>query len=181
MLGHKVFTGAYMITGTKFAGSNDKLVNYCKGLLPSIIAELDKNVNRIIDADTLEQTFDIFKRMTGVGKFNAYILATDMAYTGIKPYSLNDWVNVGPGALKAIKLIFKNIEQPYEDYITILRDEQSKYLKDFPYYNNQDLTLDCIEWSLCEFQKYYAKLTKEYRAKARYFKPRDELGDNPYV
>ena len=181
MLGHKVFTGAYMITGTKFAGSNDKLVNYCQGLLPTIIAELNKNVNDIIDAKTLEETFYLFNGLTGVGRFNAYILATDMAYTGIKPYSLNDWVNVGPGAMKAIKLIFKNVEKPYEDYITILRDKQSKHLKDFPYYNNQDLTLDCIEWSLCEFQKYYAKLTKEYRAKARYFKPRDELGDNPYV
>jgi len=180
MLGHKIFTGAYMITGTKFAGSTDKLTNYAKGLLPTIIDELTrgKYASRILDAETLEQTFEIFHEMTGVGKFNAYILATDMAYTGIKPYSLNSWANAGPGAIKALKLIYPDARGNWLDYIIDLQNKQDKYLaKDFPYYNNRELTLDCIEWSLCEFQKYYAKLTKEYRAKARYFTPRR---DNPF-
>ena len=180
ILGHKVFTGAYMITGTKFAGSNDKLTNYAKGLLPTMINELTtkKYASRILDAQTLEETFEIFHEMTGVGKFNAYILATDMAYTGIKPYSLNTWANAGPGAIKALKLIYPDARNNWLSYIIDLRDKQDEYLaKDFPYYNNRELTLDCIEWSLCEFQKYYAKLTKEYRAKARHFIPRR---DNPF-
>jgi hypothetical protein len=180
MLGHKVFTGAYMITGTRFAHSSDKLINYCKGLLPIIISELEqrKYATRILDATTLEETFHIFHEMTGVGKFNAYLLATDMAYTGIKPYSLNDWANAGPGAIKALKLIYPDARGNWLIHIKDLQNKQDKYLdKDFPYYNNQKLTLDCIDWSLCEFQKYYAKLTKEYRSKARYFTPRI---DSPY-
>ena len=60
MLGHKVFTGAYMITGTRFAGSDNKLTNYCKGLLPTIIHELTSQSPKIIDAQTLEETFNIF-------------------------------------------------------------------------------------------------------------------------
>ena len=178
MLGHKVFTGAYMITGTRFAGSDNKLTNYCKGLLPTIIHELTSQSPKIIDAQTLEETFNIFNEMTGGGKFNAYILATDMAYAGIKPYSLDTWTNAGPGAQKALKLIFPEVKREWFKHIVYLRDEQQKNLKpNFPYLNNQKLTLDCIEWSLCEFQKYYSKLTKEYRAKARHFTPRN---DNPY-
>tara|TARA_R110000824_G_scaffold9937_1_gene44222 strand:+ start:2179 stop:3069 length:891 start_codon:yes stop_codon:yes gene_type:complete len=180
LLGHKIFTGAYMITGTKFAGSDNKLTNYAKGLLPTIVSELTKKkyASRILDAETLEETFHILHEMTGVGKFNAYILATDISYTGIKPYSLDDWANAGPGAIKAIKLIYPDARGTWLAYIQDLRDKQKEHLdKDFPYYNNQNLTLDCIEWSLCEFQKYNSKLTKAYRSKARYFTARS---DNPY-
>ena len=180
LLGHKIFTGAYMITGTKFAGSDNKLTNYAKGLLPTIVSELTKKkyASRILDAETLEETFHILHEMTGVGKFNAYILATDIAYTGIKLYSLDDWANAGPGAIKAIKLIYPDARGTWLAYIQDLRDKQKEHLdKDFPYYNNQNLTLDCIEWSLCEFQKYNSKLTKAYRSKARYFTARS---DNPY-
>ena len=180
LLGHKIFTGAYMVTGTRFAGSDNKLTNYAKGLLPSVFDELKrkKYAARIIDAETLEETFHIFHEMTGVGKFNAYILATDMAYTGIKPYSLDDWSNAGPGAIKALKLMYPNTRANWLMHMKDLQKKQDKYLnKDFPYYNNQRLALDCIELSLCEFQKYYAKLTKAYRSKARYFTARS---DNPY-
>lgn len=176
--GNKVFTGAYMITGTRWANSPDKLVNYCYGLLPRMKDELNTKYDDIIGAETLEDVFNIMITMSGMGKFNSYIFATDLAYTNIKPYSLDKWVNAGPGAVKALKLIYPEAKRDWNDYIRVLCDKQRENLKpDFPYYNNQKLTLDCIEWSLCEFQKYYAKLTKEYRAKARQFTPRK---DNPY-
>jgi len=136
----------------------------------------------INNARSLEQVFDVIRAVRGYGPFLAYEVVSDILYTGITPFSVNDWANAGPGAMNGIARIFHPMSEkqrgkkmPFLDIMQWLRTNQKtgfdavKFLFGCDFesiaWQRRPLDLRCIEHQLCE----YSKIVKLYQGNGRNF------------
>jgi hypothetical protein len=158
-LEHNVFTGAFTVTGVRFGGFDDKISNVC-WLIEQLMYLVPRIVKELGQANNLKDVFDIIVNLEGFGKFLAYEVTIDLAYTHLNKgrWTEDDWVNPGPGCKRGIQYIFPTRFKPYERIIEHLRWHQNRYFKiyglNFPAWEGRELTLRSIEHSLCEFSKY---------------------------
>lgn len=141
-------------------------------------------------APTPEFAFDEIKAIPLVGPFLAYEIFCDLAYGNLIPFTDNDFVNIGPGAIWGLELIFdkKFSNKEAVKACEFLRDEQAMFFQQlktetgkdwwkiaYPkaYTNTPYLSLRNIEHSLCEARKYWnvqrSQSDPEFRCKLRYY------------
>lgn len=141
------------------------------------------NGHFIEDAKDLEEPQDFINYLNwypAVGNFVAYEIYCDLAVAKKIPFTLDDYVNIGPGAINGLKLIYPDIltytKAELTQLIAVLRDISPTYLPfDYP---GKPLNLRDIEHSLCEFRKYHYIGLKSRRAKAKPFTPFEERQGN---
>jgi hypothetical protein len=124
--------------------------------------EADQILDRVYDARSLEQVFNVIRNVKGYGPFLAYEVVSDLLYTGITPFNVNDWANAGPGAMNGIHRIFFNPQAPSELNDFNSRDYKSKHLpKDVTYLDlmqwlreHQDIGFECVKRIFgCDFNQ----------------------------
>lgn len=106
------------------------------------------------------------QKFWGWGPFTCYQIALDLSYTPIleSPRDINAWCEFGPGAKRGIEILYPGIKKDeYLDRARALVVDQSNYLEDYM----PNMTLQDIEFSLCEFQKYW-RILNGGRGKERY-------------
>jgi len=127
------------------------------------IDQLSKMIRKAEDA---ESVFYLLKNIHSVGGFIAYEVYCDLCYAKAIKFNTNDFVNVGPGAKEGIRLLYPSTTGQYDSEMRLkqLHEDQHKHFKNlgikFKWYNKyepikNELSLRCIEHSLCEYSKYW--------------------------
>lgn len=193
-LGETVFTGAYMVSGYNQMGSSDKVENVAA--LFGEITDEPRSFDDILNADSLEEAYNIIRSRPGFGDFLSYQVLVDLLYPvdyydgeSVLPFSPNDWSAPGPGAQKGLNELVQDFNDFKRlDVMRWLRQNQQQEFNrlnlDFPFLETQDgsrleLSLANIQNCLCEFYKYHKILNSNGRARRCFriteARSRDEL------
>ena len=176
--GHKVYTGAYMLTANaggllnKVPGMFDKPEITCKLVLNGVWKDRAKIEPRM--HTTMQEATEVFKdKYTGFGGFMAYEVTCDLRHTRYlrnAPDKLT-WAHAGPGALRGLnRLLGKPAKQrPFlstDAAVDAMQHLLEKIHPDWPY--DPPLEMREIEHSLCEFDKYERARLGEGRPRSQY-------------
>lgn len=158
-------SGAYMIKGV----DGQKKWESIPETLTHIWDMKDYLAERMQDEPitTLEglQELLLAQKFYGWGEFTTYQVVLDMTYTHFfnHPDDLNTWCAFGPGAKRGIRCIWPDAKNgEMLDYARRLYEEQDAF-RTIP----ERLTLQDIEFSLCELSK-YLRIKRGGRSKVYY-------------
>ena len=178
----KVYTGAYMLTGTLGGTKIEQTVD-------KILTPLYNNHPEIVQ-ESLRETWQNYLPYSGFSGFMAYEVVTDLRHTSYlqQAKDIHSWANAGPGAKRGLNRIYN---RPLEENVksSQLTDEM-KELQDMSYRvvrtsmdsGSQDyleyisyliedaggLEMRDIEHNLCEFDKYERVRLGEGRPRSKY-------------
>lgn len=161
--GQNIYTSAHLVTGVRFAGSDDKLENILY-LVEIIHRDINKIYKSVKNSSSLE---DLYKRTTqvnGFGPFLGFQYILDMINSGICKFNHDDFVVAGPGCKRGIRHIFPDTNISFEDAMKYTRKKQHYYFDKYGYKfrfleelggKEVGIHLANIENCFCEFSKYY--------------------------
>ena len=159
----KVYTGAYMLTGTLGGTKIEQTVD-------KILTPLYANFP--CDFSSIENSWKSFLPYAGFSDFMSYEVVTDLRHTKWLKNApdIMTWANPGPGAMRGLNRIFGrplDSKQKKPLFIQEMRDLLALL-------NNEPLPLEMrdIEHCLCEFDKYERARLGQGRPRAKY-KPRE--------
>jgi hypothetical protein len=109
------------------------------------------------DARDLKSCYNVLRQVNNVGKFLAWQVVCDLVESRVIPFSEDDWVQLGPGAISGLKAIFPSVNgRDLVDKSILLRQLQDKVYQalgiTFPRFLDREITLKNIEHALCEFE-----------------------------
>jgi len=162
--GEKVYTGAYMLTGTlggtKIEQTVDKILTPLYNNKPSIMCY------------SLEETWKQYLPYAGFSGFMAYEVVTDLRHTKIlnKAEDIMTWANPGPGAKRGLNRIhLRELEQTVtKQQLNFEMQQLLQYSPDYLDGHMQPLEMRDIEHCLCEFDKYERVRLGQGRPRAKY-------------
>jgi len=160
----KVYTGAYMLTGTLGGPKIEQTID-------KILTPLYENPPEIY-AHSLQRTWREYLPYKGFAKFISYEVVTDLRHTKHlnKANDIMSWANPGPGAKRGLNRINGNeLNEPMHikraiEQMEDLLDDSRKHLEPFV----PALEMRDIEHCLCEFDKYERTRLKQGRPRAKY-------------
>ncbi|RZK12951.1 MAG: hypothetical protein EOO46_01240 [Flavobacterium sp.] len=123
--GKRIYSAAYIMpSGKSFFGFERKHANHLK----LIEFAIDNNTcERLMDAKTMQEAFEILKELPGLGDFLAYQLLIDINYSPILNFSESEFVVPGPGAKGGISKCFQQTGGlSNAEIIKLMTDRQEK-------------------------------------------------------
>ena len=165
--GEKVYTGAYMLTGTLGGTKVEQTID-------KILTPLYENPPPI-HHNSLQNTWAEYLPYAGFSGFMAYEVVTDLRHTKYldKAEDIMTWANAGPGAKRGLNRIHG---RPLNQ--TIKKEQLNEEMKDLLDISNEvadmldpsvpDLEMREIEHCLCEFDKYERVRLFEGRPRAKF-------------
>lgn len=168
----KVYTGAYMLTGTLGGNKVSQTVD-------KILTPLYKNKNVVPQkGDTLQEAWKRFLPCPGFSGFMSFEVITDIRHTKIlrDATDILTWANAGPGAYRGLNRIFdhdlnqRRTTEALSEMQFLLK--KSKVKANWP--NNKQypkLEMRDIEHTLCEFDKYERVRLDQGRPRSLYRHP----------
>ena len=167
--GEKVYTGAYMLTGTlggtKIEQTVDKILTPLYNKKPSIMCY------------SLEKTWKQYLGYAGFSGFMAYEVVTDLRHTKhlYKAEDIMTWANPGPGAKRGLNRIhLRELEQTVtKQQLNFEMQQLLQYSPDYLEAHMEPLEMRDIEHCLCEFDKYERVRLGQGRPRAKY-KPKGD-------
>ncbi len=104
----KLYTGAFILCAADAYGEKQKHKNHVALFEDMFI----KNTlgERLLDARSLKEIFDLLQTFPLIGKFMAYQIAIDLNYSEHINFSENDFTCAGPGALRGINKVFSDLQ-----------------------------------------------------------------------
>lgn len=163
----QIFSAAYRASSF---GPTPRLVIYKRILMAAKdIARNTKLMKVMRESTSMKSVWENIRSLPGVGPFIANEILLDLTYSD-KFFTYQpeeDFVNVGPGALVGLELMYGKLTAlEAEIKIHVLRERQDKFLpEDFP-----KLKLCNVQFAMCEFRKYIA--LQNGGGKSRRFAPR---------
>jgi hypothetical protein len=153
--GERVYSAAYILPPPPF-GAVRKHRNHLlliDHMLKSGITE------KVIEARSLKDVFELIASFPSLGPFLAYQLTIDLNYTTIIDFDENDYVVAGPGARSGISKCFPNLDGlAAEDVIRWMVDTQEEHFLelglDFQDLFGRPLALIDCQNLFCETDKY---------------------------
>jgi hypothetical protein len=156
----KVYTGAYMLTGTlggtKVEQTIDKILTPLYEMPPRIIS------------NSLEETWKRYLPYPGFSGFMAYEVVTDLRHTKYleNAEDIMTWANPGPGAKRGLNRIHgRELEKSIPKAQLI---SEMKELLDLCNMAPLPLEMRDIEHCLCEFDKYERVRLGQGKPRAKY-------------
>ena len=126
--GYKIYNDAYMSCANKVFGYDKKHQNHI-ALLEKMFIK-DRMQNKILEAKTMKEAFNIIKSYELIGNFMAYQLVTDINYSEVTDFSEREFTVVGPGSERGIKKCFIDLEEmSKEDVIKWMCNNQEEEFK----------------------------------------------------
>jgi hypothetical protein len=160
----KVYTGAYMLTGTLGGTKVEQTID-------KILTPLYKNPPTIYK-NSLEKTWAEYLPYAGFSGFMAYEVVTDLRHSKYLENAddILTWANAGPGAKRGLNRIHgRLLEQTIKPrQLTIEMQELLDMAGDYIGSFLPDLEMREIEHCLCEYDKYERVRLGEGRPRAKY-------------
>ena len=160
----KVYTGAYMLTGTLGGTKVEQTID-------KILTPLFNNPPKLYE-DSLEKTWKEYLPYAGFSGFMAYEVVTDLRFTKYleNAKDIMTWANAGPGAKRGLNRIHnRKLEQNIKkDQLTAEMKELLDVSNDYIDPSLPALEMREIEHCLCEFDKYERTRLGEGRPRAKY-------------
>ena len=160
----KVYTGAYMLTGTLGGTKVEQTID-------KILTPLYKNPPTIYK-NSLEKTWTEYLPYAGFSGFMAYEVVTDLRHSKYleNAEDIMTWANAGPGAKRGLNRIHgRLLEQTIKPrQLTIEMQELLDMAGDYIGSFLPDLEMREIEHCLCEYDKYERVRLGEGRPRAKY-------------
>ena len=104
--GRRIYSAAYMMpSGRSSFGHPQKHRNHLK-LLERMME--DEAPQRIAEASSMAQAFDVLRSYPTIGDFLAYQFVTDLNYSDLTDFTEMEFVVPGPGALDGIRKCFRD-------------------------------------------------------------------------
>ncbi|MET0106057.1 MAG: nucleotide kinase domain-containing protein [Sedimenticola sp.] len=185
MQNQPIFSPAYIMTATGKGYSHLKYKH--ERWLSMVKKEIidSASLERILEAKSLQEVYDILRECTFIGPFLAYQYAIDMNYSDAIDFDENSFVMAGIGAQRGIKKCFTSLHgYTYEDAIRYVLDNidayRERYGKQLSALPNRQPTLIDLQNCFCETDKYLRVKLPELnqgntRIKQRYKKTLDEI------
>jgi hypothetical protein len=105
--GHPVYSGAYMMpSGRREFGSSRKHINHLRLLEFMMACQLPEKIRQ---AKSMKDTFELLRSCPTIGDFLAYQFATDLNYSTLTDFSEMEFVVAGPGARDGIRKCFRHL------------------------------------------------------------------------
>lgn len=155
--GNSIYSGAYIMTsGRSVYGHERKHRNHLK-LIEYMLA--DRLVERIHDARSMQELFELLKSYPTIGNFLAYQYTIDINYSDLVDFDEMDFVFPGPGAKDGIRKCFTSTGDLSEtDIIKYVTENQhtelQKYNLEFKDLWGRPLKLIDCQNLFCEVDKY---------------------------
>ena len=181
-----IFSPAYMMTGSH---TNYAMYRYKhEKWLAMVELELikGKRFERILEAKSLKEVYEILSECAFIGPFLAYQYAIDFNYSQVIDFDENSFVKAGIGSIRGIKKCFPDLgKYTFEDCIKFTQDNLSLYQDRYGYNNFKDLfgrkpTLIDLQNCFCETDKYLRVRMPEImvdnvRIKQKFDKPKGHI------
>jgi len=167
--GEKVYTGAYMLTGTLGGTKVEQTID-------KILTPLYENQPEI-HPDSLQKTWSEYLRYSGFSGFMAYEVVTDLRHTKYlgNARDIYTWANPGPGAKRGLNRIHGRelTWSPTRGHVGYIgwNHEMKDLLDRSPGYlqgHIDVLEMRDIEHCLCEFDKYERVRLGQGKPRAKY-------------
>lgn len=156
---HPLFNNAYMMAGSH--QKYDYLQTKHEKWLTMVKKEvLDTHLlDRILEAASLEQVYELLKGCSLIGEFLAYQYAIDFNYSPYVNFDENSFVKAGIGAIRGIKKCFSQFGEVFEDAIHFVSDNYHELASRYGYDHFKSLpnhtpTLIDLQNCFCETDKY---------------------------
>ena len=183
--GLQVFTGAYMVQaiGSR-PGVGGKVELIVHRRLEWVRHRLDSFFKILKAQPTMDAAHEVLCQIPGIAAFNAYELVTDLCYhQAVLPFSEDDWVNPGPGALKGLRALGPRIhwtdDLAREAIGQLCQAQAQGFHEAGATLNGPPLTLRNIEHSLCEYSK-YVRAAEGGHAKRRFHAKEADMDLTPW-
>ncbi|WP_198940342.1 nucleotide kinase domain-containing protein [Micromonospora sp. CB01531] len=102
-----LYTGAFILCATDAYGQGRKHLNHVELWRHMFLA--DDLADRILDATSLRQVYDLLHGYPLMGDFMSYQTAIDLNYSALLNFSENEFTQAGPGALRGIRKCFADL------------------------------------------------------------------------
>ena len=176
--GGKVFTGAYMMTGSGSSGEGGKIATACNSI-NLMLHDANSILKQIHEHNTLQHACQLLTKYPMVANFVAYEFATDMRHTSIlnRAEDIYTWANPGPGAKRGIHRILFGTTRGAKpagekvDYQAVMQELMhiaQKRLGRLKMFKDTRFEMRDIEHSLCEFDKYMRVYNGEGKPRSKY-------------
>ena len=155
--GSRIYSGAYIMpSGNTAFGFRQKHRNHLK-LLETMMK--DRVADRIADASSMRQAFEILRSYPSIGNFLSYQFVTDLNYSELVDFSELEFTSAGPGALDGIHKCFSDLGGYTEaDIIRLVTDHQEEEFEcreiNFRSLCGRPLQLIDCQNLFCEVSKY---------------------------
>tara|TARA_R110001583_G_scaffold65432_1_gene189072 strand:+ start:7686 stop:8522 length:837 start_codon:yes stop_codon:yes gene_type:complete len=163
--GEKVYTGAYMLTGTLGGTKVQQTVD-------KILTPVYQNPPEIIP-HSLKETWKNYLPYAGFSGFMSYEVVTDLRHTRHleNAEDVMTWANAGPGAKRGLNRIHgRSLKQAIkEDQLTQeMKSLLTNFNQNILFLLDKELEMREIEHCLCEFDKYERVRLGEGRPRSKY-------------
>lgn len=181
-----VFSAAYMMNGSHktynlFTSKHEKWLQMVKHEMLR-----EKRLQKIINAQSLHEIYDILHECTFIGSFLAYQYAIDFNYSAIINFSENSFVKAGIGAIRGIKKCFPEANKnTFDDCIRYTQHNLNIYREKYGFTEFKNLfgrepTLIDLQNCFCETDKYLRVKLPELqvdntRIKQKFVKPKEAI------
>jgi len=155
--GQQIYSAAYMMPpGRSVFGYERKHQNHLR-LLEKMVA--DHLPQKIADAGSMAEAFELIRTYPTIGDFLAYQYVTDLNYSELTDFSEQEFVIAGPGARDGIRKCFADSAGMGEaDLIRLMMDRQEQEFDErgLPFRNLWGRPLQLIDCQnlFCEVSKY---------------------------
>lgn len=103
----RLYTGAFILCATDAYGRRTKHLNHVELFRDMFVQS--RLAERILDADSLEDVYDLLHAFPLMGDFMSYQTAIDLNYSDYLDFSEDDFTKPGPGALRGIRKVFSDL------------------------------------------------------------------------
>ena len=152
-----LYTGAFILCAADAYGRQLKHLNHIELLKDMFV---NQNMGqKIQDAHSLKQIYDVLHTFPLMGDFMSYQIAIDLNYSSVVNFSENEFTQAGPGALRGIKKVFKDTSglSPQEVIMWMVKNQAQEFAMlglDFKGLFGRPLqAIDC-QGLFCETDKY---------------------------
>jgi hypothetical protein len=174
--GERVYTGAYMVTNAGRPGAKHRLI--CYSFLADLLRRRDTIVGAIQENYSFEEAVRALCHSDGFASFMAKEALLDTTYTSmwppLTPTDRHTWTAMGPGARRgAGRLKYGELRRLCEREALEVALEAYSFRSDTSMWPREyrDLTLDAIQFCLCEHDKMERVRLGQGRPRSRYHPP----------
>jgi hypothetical protein len=172
----RLYTGAFILCATSAFGHRLKHLNHIELFTEMFLR--NSLAERLLDARSLQEVFELLRRFPLMGDFMSYQTAIDLNYSSLINFSEDDFTCAGPGAIRGLRKVFLDLgEYSATDAIMwmVERQELEFRRRELPFsglWGRRLHAIDC-QGLFCEVDKYCREAAPELvsgrtRIKARF-------------